>query len=135
VSCGAGSVGRLAAGADPGSSPPPAVWLCAAVLRVYIYMMPLSTGPLPRAWTQLVVDCVLLLGGGAGAGAGRLRMSCAVGSPEACNRGQPSLTSASTSGLSSPVLPRQLCRVVSWVGFLLDVIGGVERVVWGVTPH
>jgi hypothetical protein len=34
------------------------------------------------------------------------------------------------AGLSSPVLPRQLWRVVGWVGFLSDVIGGVESVLW-----
>jgi hypothetical protein len=31
-------------------------------------------GPLPRAWDQLNVDCVLLLGGVAGAGTGCRRM-------------------------------------------------------------
>ena len=44
--------------------------------------------------------------------------------------GQPSSTSASTSGLSRPVLPRQLWQVVCWVGFLSDVIGGVESALW-----
>ena len=48
----------------------------------------------------------------------------------ACNLGQPSLTSASTSGLCQPVLPRRLWRVVCWVRFQLDVICGVEIVVW-----
>jgi hypothetical protein len=43
-----------------------------------------------------------------------------------CNRRPPSSTSASTSGLSRPVLPRRLWLVVGWVGFLSDVIGGVE---------
>ncbi len=43
-----------------------------------------------------------------------------------CARGPPS----SVSCLSLPALPRLLCRVVSWVGFLLDVIGGVESVLW-----
>jgi hypothetical protein len=33
-----------------------------------------GAGRLPRAGSQLAVDCVLLLGGVAGAGAGRLRM-------------------------------------------------------------
>ena len=47
-------------------------------------------------------------------------------SVSACNRRPPSSTSASTSGLSSPVLPRRLWRVVGWVGFLSDVIGGVR---------
>ena len=74
-------------------------------------------GPLPRAGAQLPVDCVLLLGGVAGVVA-------------ACNRGPPSSTSASTSGLSRPVLPRRLWRVVGWVGFLSDVIGGVESALW-----
>ncbi len=44
---------------------------------------------------------------------------------DACNRRPPSSTSASTSGLSRPVR-----RVVGWVGFLSDVIGGVERALW-----
>ena len=48
----------------------------------------------------------------------------------ACNRRPPSSTSASTSGLSRPVLPRRLWRVVGWVGFLSDVIGGVESALW-----
>ena len=62
---------------------------------------------------------VLVRGGGA----------CrAVGA--ACNRGPTSSTSASTSGLSRPVLPRRLWRVVGWVGFLLDVIGGMESALW-----
>ena len=44
--------------------------------------------------------------------------------------------SASTSGLSRPVLPRRLWRVVGWVGFLSerDRWGG-ERVVGGVLPR
>jgi hypothetical protein len=46
------------------------------------------------------------------------------------HRGPPSSASASTSGLSRPVLPRLLCRVVSWVGFLSDVIGEVESALW-----
>ena len=48
----------------------------------------------------------------------------------ACKRGPPSSTSASTSGLSRSVLPRRLWRVVGWVGFLSDVIGGVESALW-----
>jgi hypothetical protein len=48
----------------------------------------------------------------------------------ACARGQPLSTSVSTSCLSLPVLPRQLCQVVCWVGILLDVIGGVESTLW-----
>jgi hypothetical protein len=48
----------------------------------------------------------------------------------------PSSTSASKSCLSRPVLPRRLWRVVSWVGFLLDMISrGGERVVGGVLPR
>jgi hypothetical protein len=54
----------------------------------------------------------------------------AARSVAACNRGPPSLTSASTSGLSRPVLPGLLWRVVCWVGFLLDVICGVEIALW-----
>jgi hypothetical protein len=48
----------------------------------------------------------------------------------ACNRRPPSSTSVSTSGLSRPVLPRRLWLVVGWVGFLSDVIGGVESALW-----
>jgi hypothetical protein len=59
----------------------------------------------------------------------------ATRSVAACNRGPPSSTSASTSGLSRPVLPRRLWRVVGWVGFLSDVIGGVKHCGRGVTPH
>jgi hypothetical protein len=54
----------------------------------------------------------------------------ATRSVTACIRGPPSSTSASTSGLSRPVLPRQLWRVVGWVGFLSDVISGVESALW-----
>jgi hypothetical protein len=84
-------------------------------------------GPLPRAGVQLPVDCVLLLGGWLVLLRG-CDACCAVGG--GCNRGPPSSTSASTSGLSRPVLPRRLWRVVSWVGFLSDVIGGVEIALW-----
>jgi hypothetical protein len=34
-----------------------------------------------------------------------------------------------------PVLPRRLWRVVSWVGILLDVIGGLESVMWEGCPR
>jgi hypothetical protein len=51
----------------------------------------------------------------------------AAWSVAACARGPPSSMSASMSCLSSPVLPHRLWRVVCWVGFLLDVISGVER--------
>ena len=36
----------------------------------------------------------------------------------------------STSGLSRSVLPRRLWRVVCWVGFLSNVISGVESALW-----
>ena len=41
------------------------------------------------------------------------------------------------AALSRPVLPRRLWRVVGWVGFLSDVIGGVESALWEgyITPH
>ena len=45
-------------------------------------------------------------------------------------RRPPLSTSSSKSGLSRPVLPCRLWRVVGWVGFLSDVIGGVERALW-----
>ncbi len=74
--------------------------------------------------------CTCLVAGGGG-------WCCCCGaephaarSVAACNRGPPSSTSASTSGLSRHVLPRRLWRVVGWVGFLSDVIGGVESVLW-----
>ena len=85
-------------------------------------------GPLPLAGAQLPVDCVLLLGGVAGAAAGLRRMP--RGRWRSAIRGPPSSASASTSGLSRPVLPRRLWRVVGWVGFLWDVIGGVESALW-----
>jgi hypothetical protein len=48
-----------------------------------------------------------------------------------CTWGSTSSTSDSTSCLSRPVLPRQLCRqFVGWVGFLLDMIGGLEIALW-----
>jgi hypothetical protein len=52
--------------------------------------------------------------------------ACSARSVVVCAWGSPSSTSASTSCLSRPVLPRRLWRVVGWVGFLLDMIGGVE---------
>jgi hypothetical protein len=73
------------------------------------------------------VECVLLLGGAChwcGVAA------CSARSVEVCAWGSPSSTSASTSCLSRPVLPRRLWRVVGWVGFLLDMISGVESVLW-----
>jgi len=73
------------------------------------------------------VECVLLLGGvcrWCGVAA------CSVWSVAVCAWGSPSSTSVSTSCLSRPVLPRRLWRVVRWVGFLLDMIGGVESALW-----
>ena len=87
-----------------------------------------GAGPLPRAGTQLAVDCVLLLGGVTGAGAGRRRITHGRWRPAI--GGRPRRESASTSGLSFPVLPCQLWQVVGWVGFLLDVIDGVESALW-----
>jgi hypothetical protein len=74
------------------------------------------------------VDCFLLLGGGGWCCCGAA--THASRSVEACIRRPPSSTSSSTLDLSRPVLPRQLWRVVGWVGFLSDVIGGVESVLW-----
>jgi hypothetical protein len=54
----------------------------------------------------------------------------ATRSVSVCDRGPPSSMSASTSCLSRPVLPHQLWRLVSWVGIQLDVISGVEIVLW-----
>jgi hypothetical protein len=65
----------------------------------------------------------------AGAGAGRRRVPRGLCRPAIGGR-QPSSTSASTSCLSHPVLPRRLWRVVGWVGILSDVIGGVESALW-----
>jgi len=56
-------------------------------------------------------------------------------SAAACARGPHSSTSASTSCLYCPVLPRRLWRVVGWVGMQLDVIGGGKRDVGGVLPR
>ena len=114
VSCSAAVSGRGSAGAEHGSGPQPAVWRGAAVLR--------RRWP-PSPCRGAAVDCVLLLGGVAGAVRGCDACRAVV---SACNRRPPSSTSASTSGLSRPVLPRRLWRVVGWVGFLSDVIGGVE---------
>ncbi len=121
VSCGAAAAGRTATGAGPGRGPQPAVCRGAAVLR--------------RLWPpspcQGAAPCGLCLV------AGGVDWCCCCGavthatrSVAACNRGPPSLTSVSTSGLSRPVLPRQLWRVVGWVGFLSDEIGGVESALW-----
>jgi hypothetical protein len=72
------------------------------------------------------VDCVLSMGGWLvlvrGGGGGLL--------VTANDRGPPTSTSASTSCLSQPVLPRLLWWVVDWVGILLDVIGGVKSSLW-----
>jgi hypothetical protein len=73
------------------------------------------------------VECVLLLGGACHwCGVS----SCSARSVVVCTWGSPSSTSASTSCLSRPVLPRRLWRVVGWVGFLLDMICGVESALW-----
>jgi hypothetical protein len=120
VSCGATMAGRAAAGAGPGRGPPPAVCRCAAVLR--------------RRWPPSpclgAVRCGLRLVAGVGGSCWCGAASHAARSLAACNRGPPSLTSASTSGLSRPVLPRRLWRVVGLVGFLSDVISGVESALW-----
>ena len=93
-------------------------------------------GHLPRAGTQLWTASFRWGGWLVRCGAA----THAERSVEACNRRPPSSTSASTSGLSHPVLPRRLWRVVGWVGFLSDVIGtkhywwGGEHIVGGV-PH
>jgi hypothetical protein len=58
------------------------------------------------------------------AGAGLRLMPCCQWRPAI------SLTSSSMSGLSRPILPRRLWWVVRWVGFLSDVISGVERALW-----
>jgi len=88
------------------------------------------SGPLPRAVAQLWTASfcwggwlVLLRGCDACRAVGGGLQSVF------CNRRPPS-TSASTSELSRPVLPCQLWRVVGWVGFLSDVIGGVESALW-----
>ena len=93
------------AGAGPGRGPPPAAWRCATVLRL---CWPTSLGR--GSWCE------------ASAHAAR--------SVAACARGPPSSTSASTSCLIRPVLPRRLWRVVGWVEILLDMIGGVESALW-----
>ncbi len=116
MSCGAVAAGRATAGAGPGRGPQQAVWCGAAVLRLLW----------PPSPCRGAAPCRLpLVAGGGG-------WCCCCGaathaslSVAACNRGLPSLTSVSTSGLSRPVLPRRLWRVVCWVGFLSDVIGGV----------
>ena len=85
-----------------------------------------GSGPLPRVGVQLPASCcwgvwlVLLLRG--------CSPCRAVG--VCLQSGPPSSASASTSGLSRHVLPRQLWRVVGWVVFLSDVICGVEIALW-----
>ena len=68
-----------------------------------------GAGPLLRAGAQLPVDCISVLGGG------WLVQWCCCGAAThatllvaACNRRPPSSTSASTLGLSRPILPRRL---------------------------
>jgi hypothetical protein len=110
----------------PGRGPQPAVCRVAAVLR--------------RCWPSSpclgAARCGLCLVAGGGGWCWCGADAYASRSVAACNRGPPSSTSASTSGLSRPVLPRRLWQVVGWVGFLLgrDLWGG-ERVVGGVLPH
>jgi hypothetical protein len=93
------AAGRATAGAGPGRGPQQAVWRGAAVLR--------------RLWPPSpcrgAAPCGLRLVAGEGG------WCCCCGaathaaqSVGACNRGPPSSASASTSGLSHPVLPRQL---------------------------
>ena len=110
-----------------------ALWQCVVgVLR----SMPVAccmraSGSVGRVWRCALWICVLLMGGGwcwCGAAA-HAAWSVAV-----CARGSPSSAYASTSCLSRPVLPRRLWRVVGWVGFLSDVIGGVESALWGCYP-
>jgi hypothetical protein len=121
MACGATAAGRAGAGAGPGCGPPKAVW-CGTALADF---------PVPGRSKLLTVSCCwggwLVLVRGVGACldvGGRLQL------------GPPSSMSASTSGLSSPVLPHRLWRVVSWVGFLLgrDWWGG-DHVVGGVLPR
>jgi hypothetical protein len=85
-----------------------------------------GAGHLPRAGAQLWTASFCWGGWLVRCGAA----THAERSVAACNRRTPSSTSASTSGLSRPVLPRRLWRVVGWVGFLSDVIGWVERALW-----
>jgi hypothetical protein len=95
---------------------------CGAVRRSYA-----CAGRLPRAAARCGLRLVAGGGGWCWCGAA----AHAARSVAACNRGPPSSTSASMSGLS------RLClRVVGWVGFLLgrDRWGG-ERIVGGVLPH
>ncbi len=69
----------------------------------------------------------LVIGEGTGVGAGGIACITVC---VCLLRGQPSLTSASMSCLSRPVLPHRLWLVVCWVGILLDVMDGVESVLW-----
>ncbi len=85
-----------------------------------------GAGPLPRQGSSSLWTVSFCWGGWCCCGAA----THAARSVEACNQRPPSSTSASTSGFSRPVLPRRLWQVVGWVGFLSDVIGGVESVLW-----
>ncbi len=107
--------------AGPGRGPQQAVWRDTAVLRRLWPPSPcLGSAP-----------CGLRLVAGA-----RGWCCCCGNAPHAallvaaCNRGPPSSASASTSGLSRHVLPRRLWQVIGWVGFLSDVICGVESTLW-----
>ena len=106
--------GRAAAGAGNGRGPQQAVWRGTAVLR----------RRWPPSTCQGAAPCGLRLFAGGGGWCCYGAATHAMLSVTACNRRPPSSTSSSTSGLSRPVLPRQLWRVVGWVGFL----SGVERV-------
>ena len=106
--------GRAAAGAGNGRGPQQAVWRGTAVLR----------RRWPPSTCQGAAPCGLRLFAGGGGWCCYGAETHAMRSVTACNRRPPSSTSSSTSGLSRPVLPRQLWRVVGWVGFL----SGVERV-------
>ena len=105
---------RAAAGAGNGRGPQQAVWRGTAVLR----------RRWPPSTCQGAAPCGLRLFAGGGGWCCYGAETHAMRSVTACNRRPPSSTSSSTSGLSRPVLPRQLWRVVGWVGFL----SGVERV-------
>ena len=115
--------------AGPAADDDPSFWTCGTAQRSWA-----GSGPLPRAWTQLPVDCVLLLGGVAGAAAAGLRRmqrrqwglqsgASLIGFRVDVRSLQPSSSSLTVTG----------CRLG---GFPVrrDQWGG-ERVVGGVLPH
>ncbi len=120
VSSGVVVAGRSAGGGGPGHGQQTVVCRRAAVLR----------RPWPPSPCRGSAPCGLCLVAGGGGWCCCWAAMYATLSVAACNQGSPSLTSASTSGLSSPVLPRRLWQVVSWVGFLSDMISGVEIALW-----